>query len=269
MQNLPLRPGPATTSPPPDIEIWKAVPSDVTPMADLFLDKYGGDKATRLMYTTSEVWPTILDTIESYIDFEREVRFMIAMDIDTRIPVGLISVGVVPDGVHVDDYTGSELSVYANWAMRAERASARGEDPRRLTDARLGLSDVVDNRSRAGQDRYIGRSHLVLNTFAADLEGSTGQIYQSLLTWAINFAQIRNWPIWAQFPARHVGPLVRAGFVRVGGFSLDLDEFAPRRAGLGVEEYVQMVYRNPRGRSNVRMEDLRGHRSGRGRRESF
>lgn len=256
----------------PDLEVWQAELSDVVPMAELFLRKYGIDKATQLMYTENEVWPILLDTLESYIDYENEVRLMVAMDLDTHTRVGWISVGIVPDGIHEDNYTGSELSVHANWVLRAEEASARGEDPRYLNDPRLRLSDVVENRSRADQNRYIGRSHLVINTFAAHPEGPTRQVYTELLRRAINIAQRLDWPIWAQFLARHVGPLEREGFVRVGGFRLALDSFAPRGANLGVEEYVQLVYRNPRARSIVRMEDLRhqcGKQDGRRRRGSF
>lgn len=156
MQNLPLRPGPATTSPPPDIEIWKAVPSDVTPMADLFLDKYGGDKATRLMYTKSEVWPTILDTIESYIDFEREVRFMIAMDIDTRIPVGLISVGVVPDG------------------------GGRLHGQRTLRARELGDAGRAGQRQRRGSTAFDRREATPVGRGRQSLPCGPGSIYRSL-----------------------------------------------------------------------------------------
>ena len=47
------------------------------------------------------------------------------MGLDTDIPVDWISVGIVPDGIHVDNYTGNEIAMHAGLASRAEEASAQ------------------------------------------------------------------------------------------------------------------------------------------------
>lgn len=47
------------------------------------------------------------------------------MGLDTDIPVGWISVGIVPDGIHVDDHVGCGISVHAGLASRAEEARAQ------------------------------------------------------------------------------------------------------------------------------------------------
>ena len=47
------------------------------------------------------------------------------MGLDTDFPVDWILVGIVPDGIHVENYTGNEIAMHASWASRAEEASAQ------------------------------------------------------------------------------------------------------------------------------------------------
>lgn len=181
---------------------------------------------------------------------------------------GWISVGVVPYGATLNSYAACDFFVYAFLELLAEEARDRGEDPRQLdnNDARVRLAYELGIRSKEGQNRYVNRTHLVVNTLTMWPDSHRGSIWEmalKLLRKAVEYAERHEWPIWTQVPAGQMPFFSQAGFREVKAFALNLNSYGT--AG-STQEWVQIVYSAPERRARSISP---GNRGGKRRRLSF
>ncbi|CAF9937233.1 MAG: hypothetical protein ALECFALPRED_007147 [Alectoria fallacina] len=118
---------PSCLPPAPDVEICKAEPSDVRFMAGLVRGKCGGRQKAGPAHVYRKGSLAQHPSIPSRATLT--TRTKPAMDPDTEIPVGWISVGIVPDGIQGGQLHGQrnrracELGVAGGGSQRAEARS--------------------------------------------------------------------------------------------------------------------------------------------------
>lgn len=199
--------------------------------------------------------------MENGLDPESDTDNGLDSDSDTDIltvadnlTMGWISV-CVTHGATRNAYAASELITYACLRVLVQQARARGEDHLNINDRRVRLLNELNTRSKNGQARYItNHSHLVVNALLLWPEGhqDTDQdMALKLLGRAVDMAETKNLPIWAQITLNQTSFFRDAGFREVEVFALTLNSYAPYGGtDWGTKEWVQMVY-SPSGRGVV------------------
>ena len=253
-----------------ELEIRPATTQEIIDMVSIFGEAFPSEnpKLAEVMYGESDPGQAVEDTLKKKLLIKYN-DYVIAFDTrkglvpdpgfesphldrtDHDMPYGWISLGLVLDGATVTSTAASDLSVYASLKLLAGEAQARGQDPRQLDngDPRVRLTCKIETTSLHGQKVHIQGPYLVVNTLAIwpdTHSDSKVEMASKLLAWAVNYSKSYKWPIWTQIPKGQARFFHHAGFHTVWAFTLDLDSYSlSRSTDLGIQEWVQMVYRAP------------------------
>ena len=199
-----------------DIHIFRARPSHVGTMSDIFVNSFDLDGSVKLMYTKDEIWCVIRDILRTHMNV-CQIEFRVAQARDTGTLLGWMSFGTIATQGPVPPLAPKEMTSWV--AQRLLRG--------KLDDLRYRLAFELESRSLEGQAQHTPGNRLVINTIVTEPEYRHRGVASKLLQSAVGPAKSADWPIWVQTPDVYERLFWDHGFRGVGIFSLDLNDYEP------------------------------------------
>ena len=169
-----------------DIEICKAEKHDIDAMAKIFVEAFDTNLAVKLMYTPSEILPTILHLLHSYMT-HKGVNLKLAMKTikDSKTMVGWMCFSTIKATDAETDFVSNDLSNLAALKLLEGKTDS----------VRYRLAKELEEASRKGQSENTPGNRIVINALVTDKDHRGLGAAKELLDKAVEEAEKLKYPI--------------------------------------------------------------------------